>query len=210
MREDFNVVNRRPSPEAPPRPMQAIKCSACREEDFISAHNGRAPASTIAAKFRKAGWFVGDVGKHLCPGCAGKRRGALHSGGSAMLKTTMTPALDDTARRALPILYVALEDKYDRETKAYRDGATDASIAAELHLPVAIVAERRTTDFGPLVESEAARRKRETEAARRVAQAVLDVEQRKLVVAANAVADAVERVRNAAVALAATFAERAA
>jgi hypothetical protein len=200
MKEEFHIVNRRPAPGATPRPMQMIVCSVCRDDDFISAHNGRTPAATVAAKFRKAGWVVGDVGEHLCPGCAAKRRVKVHLGGSAMLKSTTTPALDDVARRAIPLLYVALEDKYDRAAKAYRGGASDETIAAELGLPVAVVAERRAADFGPLVESDAARRQREAAAAIASAQRLLRAEcdkfeqaQRNAQAAAQAVIAAAER-----------------
>ncbi|MGA2491870.1 MAG: hypothetical protein ABSF67_02840 [Roseiarcus sp.] len=164
MKEEFPLVNRVTERGLPPRPVHAIACSQCPEEDFVSALNCRLPPHTVAARFQRAGWVVRDHGKHLCPACAKTRRAEVRQGGSAMLKATTTPALDDVARRAIPELYMELATTYDREAKAYRDGVTDASLAAKFSLPTAIVAERRERDFGPLVESEAARRKREAEA----------------------------------------------
>ena len=125
-----------------------------------------------------------------------------------MLKATMTPALDDAARRALPTLYIALEDKYSREAKAYRGDATDATIAAELGLPAQIVAERRERDFGPLVENEATKRRREAGEAALKAQKALDAECDKLAAALSEARTCAAAVKAAAQALAA--AERAA
>ena len=147
MKEEFPVVFRITERGMPRRQVHEIVCSVCRETDFITANSRTLPPHAVETKFRNGGWSVSDVGKHLCPNCASERRVKARSGGSAMLKTTMTPAIDDAMRRAIPLLYVALEDKYDRAAKAYRGEATDASIAAELHLPLAIVAERRERDF---------------------------------------------------------------
>jgi hypothetical protein len=210
MNEEFPLINRVTERGHPPRPVHAIVCSQCREEDFISALNTCLPPHTVAARFQRAGWVVRAAGKHLCPTCAKTRRAEARLGGPAMLKTTIAPVLDDATRRSIPLLYVALEDKYDRAAKAYRGDATDESIAAELHLPAAIVAERRAADFGPLVESEAARRQREAEAERQKAVAVLRAEQDRLDAAVKAIGDAAERVRRAALALAATTTGRAA
>jgi hypothetical protein len=200
MREDFAVVNRRVSDGGAPRPVQAIKCSACRDEDFISAHNGRAAAATIAAKFRKAGWRVGDVGEHLCPDCAARRRGGLPKEGAKM--AAVKPINEDAIKAALPELYLELGASYDRAAKAYKGGASDLAIAAKLGLPPAIVAERRERDFGPLVESETARQRREAGEAALKAQKALDAEYDKLAAAIAATRSAAAAVKVAAQSLA--------
>jgi hypothetical protein len=165
MKEEFPLVNRVTERGLPPRPVHAIVCSQCPEEDFVSALNSRLPPHTVAARFQRAGWVVRDHGKHLCPACAKARRAAFHSEGVMTTKATVKPAIDDAVKRALPDLYIELGVNYDRDARAYKGGATDATIAGKLGLPEAVVAERRERDFGPLVESEAARRKREAAAA---------------------------------------------
>jgi len=192
VREEFPVVSHRLEPGHAPRPVQMIACSKCGEQDFISAHNGRLPPQTTAAKFQRAGWSVRDVGKHLCPECfTSWRKGARRESGMTT-KEARGAASDEAVRRAIPTLYVALEDRYDRENKAYKGGATDASIAAEVGLSVALVAERRERDFGPLVEGEGVRRKREAAAELMRAQAAMAAERDKFE-AATKTAMAAER-----------------
>lgn len=159
MGADFPVINRTPSPDAPPRPAHVIACGNCPAEDVISAHNGRIPAHTVAAKFRQRGWQVNQKGDHRCPACvqslASQRRAKTGASSKEPLmpepKTAPAAVPSRDASSALVDLYMLLQDAYLRDEKAYKAGWSDERIAKECGLSVKVVAVRREQDFGPLV-----------------------------------------------------------
>ena len=70
----------------------------------------------------------------------------------AELKVVASPAdRSPAASTALPLLYMALGDNYDRAKKSYKGNYTDEQIAKETGLSVEFVKQRREADFGPLV-----------------------------------------------------------
>lgn len=163
MRDDFPVVSRPAGEGMFARAVHEIACSRCPAKAVVSAHAGRLPPHTVALKFGQRGWRVAGVGKHLCPACAAAARPARKplSEDSAMPPKAAKPAIanENTAPHASPeasrsiaLLYMLLDEKYDREKKAYATGYDDARVAKETDLALALVVERRERDFGPLVK----------------------------------------------------------
>lgn len=134
-----------------------IRCSKCRDSDFILAAPGDAAGHpTIAKKFQRAGWTVGArAGGDLCPDCTAK---APHPKieDLPMVKVIPTPAEpkpptpSPAASARIAELYMMLDDGYDRAGQCYRPGFSDGKIAADLSLAVDFVAKRREQDFGPV------------------------------------------------------------
>lgn len=174
MRETFEVVTvpRPVQPGAgilPPRPVQMIKCSRCPALDCIPVYPSRLPIDAVTAKFRKRGWHVGDVGRHLCPACHhAKRRSAPKSESPVMSQPSRLspkpksaamsqssrpqakPSASPAASDAIVNLYLILSDAYDRTKKTFKLGWDDERVARETGLAVSVVEERRERDFGPL------------------------------------------------------------
>lgn len=168
----FPIVHRPMGGQRGATPMRhlAIRCSACPEEGLLNAHTRALPDDVAAKKFTNAGWLVAAPNKRLCPNCheawrarhrapAGKEQMSVSASPIVSQKVSAAPVEneDQRIRRALPEIYVELEASYDRDAKAYRDGASDALIAEKLNVPPALVRERREKDFGPLVDPPAKR-----------------------------------------------------
>ena len=113
-------------------------------------------SDAVVAKARRAGW---KTGKHVvCAECQTKRKEPkMTETPKPAVEAAPTPAPEpakaersDAAKRARRLIYMALEDYYDDTAKRYRAGQSDASIAEEVGVAVAVVAAIRETDFGPL------------------------------------------------------------
>lgn len=109
----------------------------------------------VAGKFRRKGWLVADLGKHICPACrtkkaAKKKDEALKEEVIVMAAATeRSPA----AVSKLPELYMILGDAYDPMRKNYKEGWSDERIAKETGLSPDFVAKRREVDFGPVKDT---------------------------------------------------------
>lgn len=69
---------------------------------------------------------------------------------SKLTPATAQKVPSDDARKARRYVYMALEDYYDDKAHAYKDGQTDAKVAAEAGTSESVVTEIRERDFGPL------------------------------------------------------------
>lgn len=141
----------------------------CGTEATLSAHSTCLPGHAVAAKFRKLGWLVRTVGKHVCPNCQINDRNPnkprevaamppSHSLKDRIEQPKAAPATKDTlkaerspaAKSAIPLLYMALDEGYDRTAQDYKPGYSDERIAKETGLAVEFVRARRESDFGPI------------------------------------------------------------
>jgi hypothetical protein len=167
-RETFERV-KRVDAAGKPYECHAIVCGTCGAEDQIRINPTALPPTAAAKKFQNKGWDVNkNVGRHVCPACQVKRKEAR-----AMAATKITipdatakgwptpqqqpaPAASDRspgATKAIPLLYMALDEAYDLGRKTYREGWSDERIAKETGLGLDFVRKRREDDFGPLADT---------------------------------------------------------
>ncbi|MCW2275094.1 hypothetical protein GJ654_10200 [Rhodoblastus acidophilus] len=139
----------------------------------MSAHSTCIPASSVAAKFRKLGWLVRAVGKHVCPNCQVSDRNHNPNPQEGVMAPPLSlkdrleqpkaqPAKEPAkaersiaAKSAIPLLYMALDEGYDRAGQDYKPGYSDERIAKETGLAVEFVRARRESDFGPIRDPKA-------------------------------------------------------
>lgn len=130
-----------------------LKCSVCGCEDHWTATRVLNP-NTAIPKIIQLGWTVG--GKLLCPACTMQHRrkpsAAPHpklvekiemTGQNNVAKLETPKLLGDHKRNKLNVAS-ALNEYFDQNAKAYRNGKSDKSIADEYGVSVGFVASVRS------------------------------------------------------------------
>lgn len=154
---DFRGV-RRAGVNGPTQDAAVVKCSQCREEDFV-IQNGRSrmPPDAIHRKFSQAGWAIGrKASDDMCPACVAKKvenRKERH-----MDKQQNKPAVVAVPPRQMSrddrrLIFAKLEEVYVSETVGYAPGWTDEKVATDLGTPRAWVETIRDENFGPLKDN---------------------------------------------------------
>lgn len=102
----------------------------------------------IAKLMLHKGW---TIGRNLtCPDHCRKSERPKKTGPQPMEETKAKPAPSEAAKKAHRMLMMALEDYYDESTKQYRDGFSDARLAADCGCSEQHVRDTREQYFGPL------------------------------------------------------------
>lgn len=160
---EFPVVAVQRADDGPQQRAVRITCAACGgSEDLVMPKISAIPPEIQVKKFVERGWEVGSAPRlDFCPACQPKRnkrmarrpRGATQEAEPVVVDIALAPPAP--TGRMIAELYMVLDDCYDLAEKDYKPGCSDELVAAQVNLPVAVVAERRAKDFGPIKDRRA-------------------------------------------------------
>ena len=121
--------------------VQFIKCDECSNEFDVTVTHSRKPEQALANMASRAGWQL-NLKKQtvICPDC--KEKTKVSKSASVSPPRQPTP----TDRRNI---FKAIEEAYDTSSSYYYEPVTDQSIAKQLGVPWAWVADQREMNFGP-------------------------------------------------------------
>jgi hypothetical protein len=137
-----------------------IRCAGCQKTDRITSEMGRdLAASKAPVTFQRRGWQIGKrAGCDYCYSCIVKFKAINHKTAErkAMPAATVTPI---SAARADPppelskadkrVIFQKLEEVYIDEATGYQKGWDDNTVARDLGVERAWVAQVREDNFGP-------------------------------------------------------------
>lgn len=125
-----------------------IQCAQCGGHDEWRINGALPPAEILPRHFAKQNWRVGR--KPICPACQQSKPKEKPMPEAVQNVTPIKPETSEAAKKVKRMIYLALEDYYDDNAKAYRPGHTDESVAKEVGASPSFVATIREADFGPL------------------------------------------------------------
>ena len=121
--------------------VQYITCNECSNEYDVTVTHRRKPEQALANMASRAGWQL-NLKKQtvVCPDCQEKTKVSK----SATVSPPRQPTPADRRN-----IFKAIEEAYDTSNSCYCEPVTDQSIAKQLGVPWAWVADQREMNFGP-------------------------------------------------------------
>lgn len=150
-----------PQKDAHGRIAQIIACTRCggTDQNTITTRS-KAGNEQLASFFRRRGWSVDLKKGHTCPACTKTIESQFRSAAKKHFyraevtmkpsDTVPTPTPTPAASSVLAMVYMMLDDAYDKAAKRYKAGWSDDRVSKETGAALNLVTTRRAQDFGPI------------------------------------------------------------